>query len=298
MLAKMIFLVATAILLMAGLGSTADKNSFFYDAQGNWTGICVDGNAEQQSPVDIITDLVREDSNLIDLQMTGWDTSVNGDYSNTNTTVLFTLDDGESVTTTNHIGTYNLLQFHIHWGDADGEGSEHEVDGEQAELEIHFVHSLPNPGSERNSLAVIGVFGDVDEDASLTSPWTEIDPTQIVESGSDAVTITGLVLNQLLPDLDNLEYWYYEGSLTTPPCDESVAWFVLKDRITVPSAFLEKLRDVETSPGEPLGSNYRMTQNMGIRRIATQSSAIPSSQVAIPAFSLVVLISALQLIGL
>ena len=294
---KVIFLTATGVLLAAtGLGSTTDEGSFFYDAQSDWGGICVEGNSMQQSPVNIITDLVREDSNLIDLQMTGWDTSVNGKYNNTNSSVMFTLDDGESVTTTNNFGTYSLFQFHMHWGETNGEGSEHRVNGEQAELEIHFVHSLPNPGSERNSLTVVAILGDVDEDASLTSPWTELDPTQIVESGSDTVTITGFVLDQLLPDLN---YWHYEGSFTTPPCTESVAWFVLKDRITVPSAFLERLREVETSPGEPLGFNFRMLQDIGSRSISTQSSgAIPSSQVATPAFSLAVLISALQLIGL
>ena len=296
----MIFLTATCILLVANLGSTngfnSNTNRFSYDSQSNWTGVCVDGNSVHQSPINIITTRVQEDSNLINLRMTGWNTTINGTFSNSNASVLFTLEEGENVTTINHIGTYKLLQFHVHWGKTSGEGSEHRVDGEQAELEIHFVHRLQNPlDSERMEYTVVAVFGDVDEDESLTAPWTQLDPTPIMESGSDSVRLTGFVLDQLLPDLDDLNYWHYEGSLTTPPCNETVAWFILRRKITVPGMFLEQLRAVETSPGKPLRFNFRMVQDVGSRSISTQSSSgtIPSSQ-AIPVVMLV--ISALQLI--
>lgn len=35
-------------------------------------------------------------------------------------------------------GTYRLIQFHIHWGSCEGQGSEHIVDGVQYEAEVRL----------------------------------------------------------------------------------------------------------------------------------------------------------------
>ena len=62
--------------------------------------------------------------------------------------------------------SYLLNQFHIHWGSEKGRGSEHTLDGEQFDAEIHLVHYNENydnlshalAANESNSLAVLGVF--------------------------------------------------------------------------------------------------------------------------------------------
>ena len=72
--------------------------------------------------------------------------------------------------------------------------------------------------------------------------------------------------DSLLPD--SLDYWFYEGSLTTPPCSETVAWFVLKERITVPGAYLDLLRGVEEDEdGTLLTFNFRDAQKLGDRTV-------------------------------
>jgi len=58
----------------------------------------------------------------------------------------------------------------------------------------------------------------------------------------------------LPPDLD---YYHYEGSLTTPPCSEIVMWYLFKQPIKIPTEFLSLLRQIEDEKNQPLLHNHR-----------------------------------------
>ena len=71
-------------------------------------------------------------------------------------------------------------------------------------------------------------------------------------------------------------YFSYIGSLTTPGCDEVVQWFVLKDSINVPTAYLNYLRQVQSSnANETLTFNFRDVQALGQRSVYTVGSDAP-----------------------
>lgn len=60
---------------------------------------------------------------------------------------------------------YKLEQWHCHWGAANGEGSEHTVDGRAFSGELHLVHwntskynSFAEAAGQEDGLAVLGVF--------------------------------------------------------------------------------------------------------------------------------------------
>lgn len=60
---------------------------------------------------------------------------------------------------------YKLQQWHCHWGAANGEGSEHTVDGRSFSGELHLVHwntskynSFNEAAGQEDGLAVLGVF--------------------------------------------------------------------------------------------------------------------------------------------
>jgi len=57
---------------------------------------------------------------------------------------------------------YNPLQFHFH------APSEHTVDGDLMDLEIHFVHAL---SSDANQYAVVGFFFDVEKGGDQENPF-------------------------------------------------------------------------------------------------------------------------------
>ena len=59
---------------------------------------------------------------------------------------------------------YNLVQFHFHWGSEDSLGSEHAVNGEKADAELHLVHlnskysDVTEALANKDGLAVLGIF--------------------------------------------------------------------------------------------------------------------------------------------
>jgi len=61
-----------------------------------------------------------------------------------------------------------------------------------------------------------------------------------------------LRLDSFFPAEENLEFVHYNGSLTTPNCDEAVQWMVLKERQCVSTAQMSVLRTRVADPeGKP-----------------------------------------------
>lgn len=180
------------------------------------------------------------------------------------------------------------MQLHFHWGRQTGEGSEHVIDGESTELEVHMVTVMQGSPdiNARDLYSVIGVFAYVDEDAPVDGVWATLNTTIFQDFEAGTQQVTGVELDAFLPE--DRDYYYYEGSLTTPPCNETVNWFVLKGRISVPGAYLDQLRQVaQNAAGDPLTFNFRDPQPLQGRRVTT-----PSSQAIIrPLLSLLLLCS-------
>ena len=224
----------------------------------------------------------------MDLVLVGWNDVRKGRFSNTGTSVKFTPNDGESVaSTTNHQGDYELKQFHMHWGAVSSVGSEHVVDGMQASAEIHFVHrKTDGPDTAGNAYAVVGVMAVTDENAEISDLWSVLNATAV--EGYEAEMNASVRFSDILPS--DLSYYYYEGSLTTPGCNEVVQWFLLKEFITVPEVYLQQLRKVEhDTEGNLLTFNYRNTQDLNGRTVSLHTDSESSGEAVRPLLSLTVL---------
>lgn len=134
--------------------------------------------------------------------------------------------------------TYRLLQLHVH------QPAEHLLDGRRFPLEIHFVHA-----GQDGVLGVLGVFAEVGVASA---------PLQAMIDSLDAQTAgPALDPNGFLPA--GRDFLRYEGSLTTPPCSETVDWVVLSDPITVSQAQIdvfERLHPGNTRPVQPLHRRF------------------------------------------
>ena len=218
----------------------------------------------RQSPININTTHLKEDPRLMDLTLNNFDRRFNGKVNNNGHTVLFFPDtDSSTATFVNHVGTYNFKQFHFHWGrSAQHLGSEHAVDGSKFSGELHFVTTKSTENATAgDAAAVLGILLMEDPSASyMNTIWMEL-VNSIPHEAMTSETVVGVVLSYFIPD--NLSYYHYEGSLTTPPCSQVVQWFLLKNPLRVPTEFMDVLRTmVNDDEGETLTMNFRDTQQL------------------------------------
>ena len=248
-----------AILIVA----QSAESDYSYSAQNAWPETCVTG--KKQSPINVITSNVQCNGALTSLWLSSeYYYPIPGIFENKGHTVQFTPRSGTSARMLTPFGTYNLVQVHMHWGTYLGLGSEHYVDGVGSDLEVHFVHqkegAVDTTSCDYN--AVLSVRGSLVYAAS-GGIFNLLDVTNINTYGAYVSYDYGISLSELLPR--NLDYYYYQGSLTTPNCDEKVQWFLLKSTISVPSAYLANLRNVRDKLGNPITFNYRYLQPLNGR---------------------------------
>jgi len=194
----------------------------------DWTG---DACGSEQSPIDIIPanaqpsdETMKMQVHLTDHLLTGLKVNdngntymVNGDFSK----LLATDVDGQTY-------EFEAVQFHFH------APTEHTINGKHFDLELHIVHQMTlesaNKAQTQRNLAVLGIMFELDCE-SHASPHPFIDSLNLQEIGKDF----SLNMSDLLGDdlTDKMTYYAYKGSLTTPPCTESVNWYVLEKPLKI-----------------------------------------------------------------
>jgi len=135
---------------------------------------------------------------------------------------------------------YALVQFHFH------APSENTLDGKSFPMEMHLVHK--NADGE---LAVVGVFI---EEGSAHPVIDAIWPNLPTGETDEPVACEGPIdPTGLLPK--KKAYYAFNGSLTTPPCSEGVAWHVMADPIQLSSEQILRFTgyyDNNARPVQPL----------------------------------------------
>ncbi|XP_041752097.2 carbonic anhydrase-like [Coregonus clupeaformis] len=232
-------------------------------------------NGPRQSPINIITGQASYDSALKPLNLK-YDPSNSTDIlNNGHSFQVGFVDDTDSSTMTGGpiTGTYRLKQFHFHWGASDYRGSEHTVNRIKFPCELHLVHwntKYPSFGeavSQPDGLAVVGVFLKI----GAANPRLQkvLDALEAIKSKGKQTTFSNFDAQTLLPD--SLDYWTYNGSLTTPPLLESVTWIILKESISVSRTQMGQFRSLKFSgDGEEhccMQDNYRPPQPLKGRKV-------------------------------
>ncbi|MAD98011.1 MAG: carbonate dehydratase [Flavobacteriaceae bacterium] len=201
-----------------------------------------DCNGRNQSPINIVeinTQLVekaKDDLNIHYSPFTFINSVVNNGHS-----IQFNFERGDSLQYKNKV--YHLAQIHFH------EPAEHTINGIRYPLEIHLVHA-----NEDNSYTVMAIVAKEGIESDIFEFLESFLPIEV----NDEKTIhEPLDLTTLFPK--DKSYFSYKGSLTTPPCSESVDWIIFKEPIIVSVEEVLKLK--KNMPKD----NYRNEQPLNDR---------------------------------
>lgn len=126
---------------------------------------------------------------------------------------------------------YELQQMHFHTP------SEHTFDGKSYVGELHLVHA-----DAEGNLAVVGLLiEEGDENARLQPLFKAMPAKAEADAPTETPSAGPFELGLLLPE--DRSTIRYEGSLTTPPCSETVQWLVVKKPITLSADQLSTLEE-------------------------------------------------------
>ncbi|KAK1989664.1 carbonic anhydrase [Colletotrichum falcatum] len=201
----------------------------------------------QQSPIN----LNHTSAKLVDGATLGFDVpdmAGGAAFENLGSTLEVVAHNG---TLTRRGREFKLKQFHFHTP------SEHRVDSEYFPMEVHFVFQSDDQStnSTEPSLSVLGFLIEVDNSAPsgfLRSVFSRVQ--EVAAPGSTSET-EPLSFCELKTVLQHSEVYQYDGSLTTPPCTEGVAWNVVAEPLRIDDVTYRAVKKI-------LKFNARYTQNV------------------------------------
>ena len=195
---------------------TADALDWGYSGPGgpaNWASLseeyaaCAIGT--QQSPIDI-TGYKTGDAPSVSFSYGGDATAVRNDGH----AVHVDYASGNKFTVGQQ--TFKLKSAHLH------SPSEHHVDGVSFAAELHLVHADVD-----GNLAVVGLLYRTGEPSPVVQAILDTAPA------AGSTVSGGFTLNAGDYAPNELSYYRYDGSKTTPPCDEPVSWYMMREQKTI-----------------------------------------------------------------
>lgn len=196
---------------------------------------------KQQSPIALVDADAESDGSLAALQTNYHPTPI--DVEHNGHAIELVYEAGSTITWEGE--NYELKQAHLHGG------SEHTLNGEQYDLEIHLVHK----NEAGSSAVVVGIFIEEGTENAFFNQFFGNLPKIEGEHFTDTTEVN---IADMFPAASN--YYTYSGSLTTPPCSEIVTWIVMKEPVTASAAQIETLRAI-------LPVTYRPTQKLNGRTV-------------------------------
>jgi len=226
-----------------------------------------------QSPINLMMAAVNEDgvdghsasSTLNSVRIEYPETVTAASIINNGFTVQINIGDDAGCRLMIGETAYFLKQFHFHTP------SEHRIDSHQLAMEMHLVHIAAD-----GRIAVMGFLFTVNDDENedghsfLKQFWSQLPaekttadiPLETALRFKELFGATGLTVDGQKQKGDGMEWFQYDGSLTTPPYTEGLQWFVNR---SLHSMTKEELRRLSGCWGNV--NNARSTQDYFGRKV-------------------------------
>lgn len=235
------------------------KKAFTYDngplGQKHWCGECNLESSKRQAPINIETAKAERDLSLPVLDFDGYKpvklmTSENFhnlkvDYKNGKSSIKIGDD------------SFKLTEFHFH------RPGEEAINNRRTAMVIHLVHRNTDPGP----IEVVTIL--VEE--GRPAPKTDVLVNKLIKhfplaTGPQVLQDVEINAADLLPVGSvpkNHSYYRYEGSLTTPLCEQIVTFYVLKTPVRFSA---EQLRQFEMRYPFPNSRNIQDTNGRKVEQ--------------------------------
>ncbi|XP_058251378.1 carbonic anhydrase 14 isoform X3 [Hemibagrus wyckioides] len=282
--------VAVLLSLWQCVESTGAAKEWTYagaTGQSEWPVFFPECGGSSQSPINVDTSKIHYDASLPELRPLGYEQYGHEPFtlSNNGHTVEIPLPSWMGVA--GLPWHFSAVQLHLHWGNGVGvaTGSEHSIDDQRASAELHVVHynselysNISEAKTQGNGLAVLAVLIEAGEETNQA--YTNIlNYLGRIRYAGQKVLIPAFNVGTLLPS-DLSRYFRYSGSLTTPPCHESVLWTIFIEKVKISHSQLLKLETMLyiSRPGsanpKPLQDNYRSTQPLNNRTVLSSFTPV------------------------
>lgn len=280
-----------------GAGDWCYQSQFTCDHQCNtpnkWTHANSVCGGRYQSPINVVTRKALPDGRLTPFKFSNYQQIFRGSIKNNGHSVQVGVPHLSTVSGGGLPTTYKAVQFHLHWGNNGGLGSEHTIDGEQYPMELHIVHmkhhytDLGTALADPDGVAVLGFFYETSKSSNRKYD-TIINSLRSVRSANGNTSLSPVSLAQLVPPEQNLtSYYRYKGSLTTPPCTESVIWTLFENPIPLSSEQLQAFSNLKFRDGKPMVDTFRPVLPLNGRQVYRSggTAALASAAVLVAALA-------------